>query len=342
MTATHSVICAAAGALVLSLAACGGTPHSAAAKAKHPPAAPASAAATAQLTIAQAGSIFTAFLPKFEQLASNRSQLSQFTAGPETAVETYFAGKEPFSPGTLTGVRYLVPALTGYPRWFLAAGSASDGQGFLFVMVQQSGGAPWREAAELYDLSATAQILPDLSAAGFAGSSVATPVAADDTSLTTEPSALSAAYARYLNDGARGDSFLAGAYTTEYVKYDQQSAAGAATDGWRFADRQSASGLPVYGLAFPSGAGALVIFYTKDTTSWTATSSTAAIPSAASTSIDTPPAQFLSQLGITAARPGLRVTATSYDENLAFVGPTGAHGVTIVVNDGKAVKLSQG
>jgi hypothetical protein len=339
MTATRSVVCAAAGALVLSLAACGGASHPAAAKARHTPAGPASAAA--ELTITQASSIFTAFLPRFEQLASNRSQVRQLTAGPETAVETFLAGGAGPAPGTLAGERYLVPALTGYPRWFLAAGSASNGQGFVFVMVQQSGGAPWREAAELYDLSSPAQILPDLSAAGFTGSSVASPVAADNTSLTTKPSALSAAYARYLDDGAQGESFLPGGYTTEYVKYDQQAAAGAATGGWRFADRQSPSGLPVYGLALPSGAGALVVFYTKDTTSWTATSSAAVIPRASSSSIDAPPAQFLSQLGITAARPGLRVTVLAYDENLALVGPAGAHGVTIVVNDGRAFRLSQ-
>ncbi len=337
MAAARSVGCAAVGALVLSLAACGGAAHPAAAKTTHTPAAAASAAPP--LTVAQASSIFTAFLPKFEQLASNPSQVSQLTAGPETVVETFLAGRAGPAAGTLTGERFLVPTLAGYPRWFLAAGSATDQQGFVFLMVQQSAGGPWREAAELYDLSPSPQILPDLTAAGFADSSLESPVAADDTSLTTEPSALSPAYARYLDDGARGNSFLPGSYTTGYVDSNQQIAAGTATEGWRYADRQSASGLPVYGLALPSGAGAMVIFYTKDTTSWTATSSTAAIPASTSTSSDTPPAQFLSELGITSARPGLQVIATSYDECLAFVGPTGAKGVTMVINVGRAFQL---
>jgi hypothetical protein len=339
MTAAHAAGCAAAGVLALSLAACGGASHPAAAKAKHSPAAPASSPAA--LTVAQASSIFTAFLPEFEQLASDPSQVSQLTTGPETAVETLLAGSAGPAPGTLTGERFLVPTLTGYPRWFLAAGSASDQEGFLFLMVQQSAGAPWAEAAELYDLSSPPQILADLSDAGFTGSSLASPVAADDTSLTTEPSALSAAYARYLDGGARGSSFLAGSYTTGYVSLNRQVAADTARDGWQYADRQSASGLPVYGLALPSGAGAVVIFYTKDTTSWTATSSTAVIPASTSTSSDTPPALLISQLGITAARAGLRVTATSYDEILAFVGPTGAKGVTIVVNVGRAFRLAK-
>ncbi len=338
MTATHSVLCAAAGALVLSLAACGGASHPAA-RAEHSRAAPASA--PAQLTVAEASSIFTAFLPKFEQLASNPSLVSQLTTGPETVVETFLAGGAGPAPGALTGERFLVPTLTSYPRWFLAVGSASSQQGFLFVMVQQSTDAPWRETAELYDLSSPPQILPDLGAAGFTGSTVASPVAPGDTSLFTEPSALPATYARYLDDGGRGDSFLPGDYTTGYVKSDRQFAAGAVADGWRYADRQSASGLPVYGLALPAGDGALVLFYTRDTTSWTATSATALIPSSTSTSLDTPPAQFLSRLGITAARPGLQVTAISYDENLALVGPAGAHGMVILVNVGKVFELDK-
>jgi hypothetical protein len=338
MTAFHSVMCAAAGALVLSLAACGGSSHPAAGPT---PSRAAPVSASAQLTVAQASSIFTAFLPKFEQLASDPSPMSQLTAGPETATETFLAGRAGPAPGALTGERFLVPTLTGYPRWFLAVGAASSQRGFLFVMVQQSAGAPWREAAEVYDLNSPGQILPDLSSAGFTGSSVAGPVATGDSSLSTEPSALSAAYAHYLDDGARGESFVPGTYTIGYVESDRQFAAGAAAKGWRYADRQSASSLPVYGLAMTGGDGAMVLFYTRDTTSWTATSAAAVIPSSSSTSLDTPPAEFLSRLGITAARPGLRVTAFSYDENLAFVGPTGARGVVIVVNVGRVFKLDK-
>ena len=84
-----------------------------------------------------------------------------------------------------------------------------------------------------------------------------------------------------------------------------------------------------------------MIFYTKDAVSWTATSSSAVIPRSATASDAMPPLQFLRQLGITAARPGLRVTATAINENLAFVGPAGAEGATIVVNDGRALEVAK-
>jgi hypothetical protein len=50
---------------------------------------------------------------------------------------------------------------------------------------------------------------------------------------------VSAAYARYLDDGgggAPGRSFLPGGYTTGYVKTDQLTVASAAASGWKFAE----------------------------------------------------------------------------------------------------------
>jgi hypothetical protein len=293
-----------------------------------------------QLTVAQANVAFNAFLPQFDELSTDPSQAGQLTIGPEHAAQTFLNGQGP-AAGALTGERFLVPRLTSYPRWFLAAGSAANRQGFLFVMVQQSGGAPWLAAAELYDLSPTPQILPDLSLAGFKTSGLFSPEAASDSSLTTQPSALSAAYARYLDDGARGKAFLPGGYTTSYVRQDQLSNSSARAAGWRFGDVQSAAVLPVYALKFPDGAGALVVFYTRDATSWTAASASARLPTGTSDSGAEPPAQFLHQLRITSVSAGLRVTVASYDENLAFVGPAGAKGATIVVNVGKGVGLTK-
>jgi hypothetical protein len=341
MSASRAALYAAACALLICLAACGGSSHRAA-RPTHPPAG--HSPASAQLTVAQARGIFAVFLPTFNQLSTDPSLASQLTTGPETAVETFAGGNAGPAPGTLTGERFLVPYLTSYPRWFLAAGPASSQQGFLFVMVQVSAGAEWREAAEIYDLSQPPQILPDLAFEGFTASGYANPVPVGDGSLTTEPSALSAAYARYLNEGGRGAqgrSFLPGGYTTGYVRLDNQTAASAPALGWHFRDRQSAANLPAYALQLPGGAGALVIFYTKDTVSWTAMSSSASIPRSATASDDMPPLQFLHRLGITAARPGLRVTATAIDENLAFVGPAGAKGTTIVVNDGRALEVAK-
>jgi hypothetical protein len=339
--ASRVAVCAAGGPLLAFLTACSGSSHPATTathnSARHAP-------ASAQLTVGQARSIFATFLAKFEQLASNPSQVSQLTVGPETAIETFLHGNAGPAPGTLTGERFLVPYRIGYPRWFLAAGSASDQQGFLFVMVQQSAGAPWGDAAELYDLSLPPQILSDMSLAGFKASGYANPVLPGDVSLTTEPSALSGAYAQYLNQGGWGPqrrSFLPGGYTTGYLQSNRQTAANAETHGWRFADTYSAVNLPVYGLEFPSGAGALVIFYARETMSWTATSSSASTSETASAAGEAPPPQFLHQLGITAARPGLQVTANAIDENLAYVLPAGDQGVTIVVNDGKAVRIAK-
>jgi hypothetical protein len=298
-----------------------------------------SAAPAPQLTVGQARNIFTAFLPKFEKLARDPSVVSQLTTGPETSAQTFDKGIDAGPvPGKLSGERFIVPPLTGYPRWFIAVGSARSQQAFMFVMVQQASGAGWREAAELYDLSSPPQILSDLSLDQLQASGYVSPVPANDASLTIEPSALSAGYALYLNDHGHGPqrpNFLPGGYTTDYAKNQQQLAAGAPTEGWKITYRHAALNEPTYALWLSNG-GAIAIFYTTETVSWTAMSSSAVISSTYS-----PPSEVLSQLGISAARPGLRVSATVVEENLAFIGPAGMAGATIVVNDGKPTSVAK-
>lgn len=331
-----------AGALVLAVlvTACSGSQNPAVTHS--PSSSPSAAPQAAQLTVRQAASALAAFLPQFSQLSSSPSDVGQVTAGPETAAQTYAKGAGP-AAGNLSGTRVLVPELTSYPRWFLAAGTGG-GRGFLFVMVQQSRSAPWKEVAELYDLSSPPQIMSDLTEAGFGASAEASAVPAQGADLTIQPDQLSADYAQYLNDKGRGvqrDRFLAGGYTTGLVSLDRTASSGAAAAGWRFSDHQSATTLPSYGLQLPSGVGAAIIFYTTDAISWTARSATARMPTASSQSDAMPPLLFLQQLGVTSPRAGLRVTATAVDENLAFVGPPGTNGATIVVNVGHAYRVTR-
>jgi hypothetical protein len=202
-------------------------------------------------------------------------------------------------------------------------------------MVQQAAGAGWREAAELYDMNSPPQIMSDLSFDHLKKSAYVNPVSANDVTLTIEPSAMSAGYALYLNDHGKGPqrpNFLPGGYTTDYVKANQQIAADAVATGWKMTLSQAALNEPTYALYLSNG-GAMVIFYTRGTVRWTATSA-AVIP-------HSPVSLLLPRLGISAARPGLRVSATAVEENLAFIGPVGTYGATIVVNDGKLTGLAK-
>jgi hypothetical protein len=335
-----AVRCAAATTLVLTVAACSRSSHPPATAATKPSAS-ASASESAQLTVAQVSSVFAAFLPKFNQLASDPSLASQLTTGPETMTEQYLKGTTGFRPGNLTGERFVIPYLTTYPRWFLAAGSASDGRGFMFVMVQQSAGAPWREAADLYD-PGTAQIMPDLRYAGFASTGFAQAVSSSDPSLVVSPSGLPAAYSRYLDDLGRGpgrQNFGAGANTSNYVKLDEEATAGSAARGWHFADRQTPAGQPVYGVKLSTGV-AMVIFYTRETITWTALSAGAAL-SQNEAVLYAPPALITARLHLSHTYPGLRVTATAIDENLAFVPTFGSGKVTVELNIGKAISFTK-
>jgi hypothetical protein len=328
--------------LMLGLVSCAGDPSQAgsgqsSASATH-------AARTPQLTVGEARDVFAAFLPRFEEMANQPSLARQIATRPETATVTLLGEGFGSLAGTLSGVRFLVPAMTSYPRWFAVAGVGNAGRGYLFVLAQQTAGAAWRYAAELYDLSVPPQIMSDLTFEGIRTSTVVSPTSSDDASLAVTPAALPTAYATYLNDygkGPDGKVFAAGGYTTDDVTAYEQLAAAAPAAGWRFADRQSATSLPTYGIQLQNGA-ALIIFFTQDSESWTATSSSADVSRAYPAGVPhSPPGVMLSDLGITTATAGLRLTATAIDENLAVVAPAGGGNVTVIVNDGKATRFSK-
>lgn len=307
-----------------------------------------SAARSAQLTISQARLIFAAFLPRYEELPTQPSLAKQITTAPETATSELLKGQGGFAVGALSGDRFVVPLLTSYPRWFAVAGTGETGRGFLFVLVQQSQGAPWRDASEMYDLSTPPQIMSYLSGEGIGASGTATQATgSDDAGLAVPPASLSAAYATYLNDQGKGPDrkdFAAGGYTTDMVTGFQQEAAGALSAGWRFTDRHSPTTLANYGILLSNGA-ALVVFYVRDTETWTATSASARVSTPSADSGYSPPSSMLADVGVRAVRKGLRLTITAIDENLAVVGPLdvlSGGNVTVIVSDGKATAFSKG
>jgi len=159
-----------------------------------------------------------------------------------------------------------------------------------------------------------------------------------------QPAQLPAAYARFLNDGGAGPqrgAFKAGSYTTGLVSLEHTAAAGARTDGWKYTDTQAAASLPQYAVSLPGGDGAAVIFFTVDTATWTARSANARMPTGTYSGLALPPLPILQSLGIKSVHAGLRVTVRAMDENLAFIGPSGTNGVTIVANAGRAFGLSK-
>jgi hypothetical protein len=325
-------------------AACSGSASGAGPASSH--SASARLAAYAQLTTAQAYRAYSDFLGHFSGLSAHPSDIGRLTSGPEIQVVTASKGVVPGpTVSDVTDTRIIVPKLTSYPRWFVAGGTkSSNGQGVVFVLVQQGPGAPWRETAELYDLGGQARILPDLAAAGFGGASTTQTVPDQGTSLAMQPGQLPAAYAQYLNDGGAGAqhaSFKAGSNTTGLISLERSAAAGARPARWKYTDSQAAAGLPQYALRLPGGHGAAVIFFTIDTVSWTASSARARMPTATYSGLSLPPLQILQGLGITSVHAGLRVSIKAVDENLALVGPPGTNGVTVVANVGRLFKLSK-
>jgi hypothetical protein len=329
--------------LSLGLAACSGGPSPAAAPARSSPPASAPAAGPPQLTVSQARTIFAAFLPRFDEMVHRPSLVPQLATGPEFTALTAENGMEGLTVGKLTGDRFMVPMPTSYPRWFAVAGTGSAGRGFLFVLEQQSAGAAWLDAAELYDLSVPPQIMPDLSFEGDSASSVVTP-ADTSSNLQVAPDALSGAYAAYLNDRANGPqrkNFAAGGYTTDRATETRQIAAGAPSAGWKYTDTQSAVTLPAYGWLLSNGSG-LIVFFTRDTETWTALSPSADVSRAAPPGLpDAPPGVFLTDLGVTAAATGMRITVTAVDESLAWEPPLDSGNVTVIVNDGMATAVTK-
>jgi hypothetical protein len=341
MSVSRAAVCGATG-LLITLAACSGAApksgpvvHSSSAAAGH--------AASAQLTVAQAYSAFTEFLPRFSDLPAHPGDIGRLTTGPEVGVVTASKGSVGPSVGDVTNTRILVPELTGYPRWFIAGGANSTGEGVLFVLVQHTAGAPWQETAELYDLG-QAQILPDLTAAGFGATATTPAVPGPGGTLAMQPAQLPAAYARYLNGagkGAQRGTFKAGSDTTGLIRLERTAAADAQSAGWKYTDSQSGAGLPQYALRLPGGDGAVVIFFTIDTATWTASSGRARMPAADYSGLAEPPLPILQALGVTSVHAGLRVSVEAVDENLAFIGPPGTKGVTIAANAGRTFKLDK-
>jgi hypothetical protein len=332
------VACGATGLLVMLAAACSAASGSQSTPAGH--------AAYAQLTVSQAYSAYTDFLPKFSDLSAHPADVGRLTTGPEVQVVTASKGAAGPSVSDVTNTQIIVPKRTSYPRWFVAGGTNSNtGQGVVFVLVQHGPGSPWKETAELYDLGTKAQIMPDLTAAGFGATTTTQTEPDQGASLAMQPAQLPAAYAQYLNDrgaGAQSGEFKAGSYTTGLIKLEHTAAAGAPRAGWKYTDTQAAVGLPQYALRLPSGRGAAVIFFTVDTATWTASSAHARVPTASYAGLSLPPLSILQALGINSVHRGLRVSVKAVDENLAIIGPSGTNGVSIAANVGRAFKLSKG
>jgi hypothetical protein len=336
MRTSRVVACGATGLLALLAAACGGAASGAQST---------SAGAYTQLTVSQAYSAFTGFLPKFSDLSAHPANVRRLTTGPEIGVVTASKGAAGPAVSDVTDTQIIVPKLTSYPRWFMAGGTnSSTGQGVVFVLVQHGPGSPWKETAELYDLGTQAQIMPDLAAAGFGATTTTQTEPDHGASLAMQPGQLPAAYAQYLNDrgaGAQSGEFKTGSDTTGLIELEHTASAGAPRAGWKYTDTQAAADLPQYALRLPSGRGAAVIFFTVDTATWTASSAHARMPTATYAGLSLPPLSILQALGISSVHRGLQVSVKAVDENLAFIGPSGKNDVSIAANVGRAFKLSK-
>ncbi len=336
-------VAAAASVLLLGLTGCAGAGHPAA----HP-GATGSGQAGQQLTVAKAREVFDGFWPRFEQLAVDYSPgaARRLTAGAELQAQLFFKGTSGPAITRLSNESFYVPRLTGYPRWFWAAGqqAGSSAAGHLFVMVQSASSAPWQTTMALYDLNSSARMLHYLAstitkdAQGYADA-----VPLSDPGLDIPPSAMSATYASYLNSQAahavRG-LFQPGPNTTSYISLDREIFRGAGQYGWRDTDHQAPAPLPVYALRISTG-GAIVIFSTYDTAGWAAASSSAPLPAQPS-QIEgnyVPPAFVVQDLGLTSVRAGTRLTVTAVNRVLALVQPHGLGSINVLINNGAATRV---
>lgn len=339
----------AAGAAVLAALAGAGCAAPA-----HPPPRAAGYAShrRAQLTIAEARRVVAAFLPRYKQqlpLSYSPALARSLTTGGELQAQLFFRGRSGPSITQLTGESILVPHLAGYPRWFVAAVAARSSLvsavDYFFVMVQAAASAPWKAAMApyLYDPGGRMQRYLARVVARDAEGYAAVPAAGQD--LAVAPSAMPAAYARYLNTqrAPSGTAFAPGFDTTGYIRLNRQIARGAGRYGWRDADHQAPASLPTYALALkPSGA--VVFFATTDTSTWVATSSAAALPtrpSRAQANYVPPPQLFLHRVRFGAVRPGTRFTSTAVDQVLAIVPPAGPHQIYVPVNSGAATSVAR-
>jgi hypothetical protein len=338
-------VAATASVLLLGLTGCAGAGHPAA----HP-GATGSGQAGQQLTVAKVREVFDAFWPRFEQLAVDYSPgaARRLTAGAELQAQLFFKGTSGPTITRLVNESFYVPRLTGYPRWFWAAGqqAGSGAAGHLFVMVQSASSAPWQTAMALYDLDSSARMLHYLASAitkdaqGYADA-----VPLSDRGVAVPPSAMSATYASYLNSQgtqAVRRLFQPGLNTTYFISVDREVFRGAGRYGWRDTDLQAPAPLPVYALRVSTG-GAVVIFSTYDTAGWTAVSSSAPLPAQPS-GIEgnyVPPGFVVQDLGLTSVRAGTRLTVTAVDRVLAFVQPHGVGSINVLINNGAATRVQK-
>jgi hypothetical protein len=337
----QSLRSAAAAAALLALAAC----SSAGQPAAHP-----RASGGGHLTIAEARQAFHRFLPQFARLPSDYSTAAvrRLTAGAELQAQLFFRGQSGPAITRLTHQALYVPKLTGYPRWFVAAGqqAGSSPAGHLFVMVQSRRSGPWKTAMALYDIGSLMGMLHQLASAvttDAQGYAQAVPLA--DTTLVVAPSAMPATYARYL-DGKTSHAvrrlFQHGPNTTGYISLDRQISRGARRYGWLDTDHQAPAPLPVYALQLNTG-GAIVIFATDDTVSWQAASSSASLPAQPSgrEANYVPPAFVVQRLGLTSVKRGMRLTVTAVDRVLAFVQPKGVGFIYPLILNGAATGVRE-
>jgi hypothetical protein len=306
----------------------------------------------AQLTIAQARRVVSAFLPRFKPelpLSYSPALAGSLTTGAELQAQLFFRGRSGPSITRLTGETYLVPRLAGYPRWFIMALAARSSHGYavdyFFVMVQATPSAPWKAAMApyLYDPGWRLQRYLARVVARDAQGHGAIPPAGQD--LAVAPSAMPAAYTRYLNTqrNPTGTAFAPGFNTTGYIRLNQRTARGARRYGWRYTDHHAPASLPVYALLL-NPSGAVVFFATTDTSTWVATSSAAAMParpSRAEANYVPPPQLFLHRVRFGAMRPGTRFTATAVDQVLAIVSPAGPYRIYVPVNSGAATSVAR-
>jgi hypothetical protein len=297
----------------------------------------------AQVTIAQARRVVKAFLPKykFELPHSYSPALARsLTTGAELQGQLFNHGKSGLSVTRLTRETYLVPRLTAYPGWFVAALAVRSSRGYavdyIFVMVQAAASAPWKAAMAPYVYDPRWRLQRYLArvvardAQGYAAISPGSPY------LAVAPSALAAAYARYLNTrrSPPGVAFAPGFETTGFIRSDRAAARGARRYGWRFTNHHAPAGLPVYALALkPSGA--VVFFATTDTAAFVATSSAAALlarPSRSEANYVPPPQLLLHRVQFGAVQTGTRFTITSAHQDLAIVPLAGFHRIYVPVN----------
>jgi hypothetical protein len=289
-------------------------------------------APSAQLTPAQARAAFDRFIPAF--LSAQRShnpqaELDLVTGAELPAVERLPSQALGPTVSGLTGERFYVPRLAGYPRWFVVTANAPANQEkFFFVLVQAAAGARWRDATELYQLPGYPPALPDLSGVRLTHG-YATAVPASDPSLATAPSELPAGFSAYYDAAMSNPSAPAPTgYSNTLVPIVRAAIREAPRYGWREIDQLRPASFPVYALRLANG-GAAVVYATRETFGWQAISAHASLhaPRSAVSMLAAPDPYTLSFLRITAVRVGLRIRFSTIDEHLA-IDPA-VHGGTV-------------